>query len=260
MNENLETSEIRIAVISDVHGNRWALEAVLEDIEKKKIDKILNLGDCLYGPLEPGGTADLLVRYNIPTVSGNEDRLIWEKLPGQEMSQTLEFVRGHLTPAHLSWLRSLEFSRTAYQFFFLCHGTPCSDSEYLLREVRRAGVFLRGKKDLLKKLNSVEQMVVLCGHDHVPGLVQLNENRFVVNPGSVGLPAYNDDLPFPHVMETGSFHSQYCIISGYKKGWKIEHVSLPYNWQAAAEKARKNSRPDWAEWLKTGRARLEAEV
>ena len=46
----------RIAVLSDIHGNRWALEAVLEDIERNPVDAVLNLGDVLYGPLDPGGT------------------------------------------------------------------------------------------------------------------------------------------------------------------------------------------------------------
>jgi len=60
----------RIAVISDIHGNRWALEAVLEDIDREGTDKIVNLGDAVYGPLDPAGTADIIINRGIPTVRG----------------------------------------------------------------------------------------------------------------------------------------------------------------------------------------------
>jgi hypothetical protein len=57
-------------------------------------------------------------------------------------------------------------------------------------------------------------------------------------------------------METGSPHTRYSIISGGKNDWKVEHIILPYDWEAAAKTAKKNGRPDWAEWLKTGRAKF----
>lgn len=244
----------QVAVFSDIHGNRWALEAVLEDIDRRRIKKILNLGDSLYGPLDPQGTANILIQYDIPTVSGNEDRMIWESLSDSESPITLEYVRGNLTGLHFDWLRAMPFSRSAYHFFFLCHGTPRSDSQYLLKEVTRCGVAQRSLDSLSQELGSVEQAVVCCGHDHVPALLQLGKDRLIVNPGSVGLPAYKDENPFPHVMETGTPHARYSIISGCENGWQIENISLAYDWETAAEQARKNSRPDWSEWLKTGRA------
>ena len=124
MNNGFEKMGFQVAVISDIHGNRWALETVLEDIKKRQINRLVNLGDSLYGPLDPGGTANILMEYKIPTVSGNEDRLIWEAYSDQDKSPTLDYVRKNLTSAHLDWIKSLELTRTAYQFFFLCHGTP----------------------------------------------------------------------------------------------------------------------------------------
>ena len=70
---------MRVAVISDVHGNRWALEATLQEIEARGIERIVNLGDCVYGPLDPGRTADMLMSRAIATVRGNEDRLVVEE-------------------------------------------------------------------------------------------------------------------------------------------------------------------------------------
>ena len=60
----------KMAVIADVHGNRWALEAVLEDIEKRAIADVFDLGDCLYGPLDPAGTAEILMTVGATTVRG----------------------------------------------------------------------------------------------------------------------------------------------------------------------------------------------
>jgi predicted phosphodiesterase len=52
-----QTLDLTIAVIADIHGNRWALEAVLADIDRRYIGQIVNLGDSLLGPLDPVGTA-----------------------------------------------------------------------------------------------------------------------------------------------------------------------------------------------------------
>jgi hypothetical protein len=75
-----------------------------------------------------------------------------------------------------------------------------------------------------------------------------------VNPGSVGLPAYAAALPYPHAMEAGSPHARYAILTTHASGYAVEHVALPYPWDAAAAAARRNGRPDWAAWLETGRA------
>jgi len=61
---------MRIAILADIHGNSWALSKVLEDIEKKKPDLIVNLGDSLYGPLNPKETFDLIKSRKIISISG----------------------------------------------------------------------------------------------------------------------------------------------------------------------------------------------
>ena len=55
-----KTFHTSLAVIADIHGNRWALEAVLQDIDRRGIQQIVNLGDHLTGPLDPAGTAEFL--------------------------------------------------------------------------------------------------------------------------------------------------------------------------------------------------------
>jgi hypothetical protein len=82
--------------------------------------------------------------------------------------------------------------------------------------------------------------------------MDLPGGRMVVNPGSVGLPAYRDDLPHPHVMETGTPRARYCILTPVLGGWTAEPIAVAYDWPAAAEAALRNGRPDWARWLATG--------
>ena len=62
------------AVISDIHSNLLALEAVLSDIARQGVDQTVNLSDILSGPLQPSETADLLMAQNFPTIRGNHER------------------------------------------------------------------------------------------------------------------------------------------------------------------------------------------
>jgi diadenosine tetraphosphatase ApaH/serine/threonine PP2A family protein phosphatase len=103
----------------------------------------------------------------------------------------------------------------------------------------------------------VAQPVVVCGHSHVPRVVALSDGRLVVNPGSVGIPAYTDDLPYPHVMEAGSPHARYALLRKEAAGWTVELVGVPYAWDEAARVARSNGRDDRAIRIATGRAVLD---
>jgi len=242
-----------LAVLSDIHGNRWALEAVLDDIGRRDIRSMVNLGDCLYGPLDPGGTAQILMELNIPTVRGNEDRIILDTPEKHPESPSLPFVQAVLKQEHLLWLAELPLSATVYEDFFLCHGTPEKDNAYLLREVTATGCRLLPSTAVAQMLQTVSRPIVCCGHDHLPALLRLPDGRHVINPGSVGLPAYRDHLPFSHTMEAGSPHARYTVVKRSRTGLFIENIAIPYDWQSAAAVAVKNGRPDWAEYLTSGR-------
>jgi len=72
----INISHSSLAVIADIHGNRWALEAVLQDIDRRGIPQTVNLGDHLTGPLDPAGTADLLIERDMLSMCGNDDRVL----------------------------------------------------------------------------------------------------------------------------------------------------------------------------------------
>jgi predicted phosphodiesterase len=240
------------AVIADIHGNRWALEAVLRDIRRRGITRIINLGDSLYGPLDPAATAEMLIELDPVSVQGNEDRIIFE--PSAEPGPTLEQVRAGLSADQVMWLRRQPLTAELDGELLLCHGSPARDTEYLLWEVRESGAQLRTTAAVAGMIPAGSHRLVLCGHDHLPRILAIPGGPTVVNPGSVGLPAYADDQPFAHVMETGSPHARYAVISAAGADWLVDQVAVPYDWQAAAATAASNGRPDWEQWLRTGRA------
>jgi predicted phosphodiesterase len=242
-----------LAVLSDVHGNRWALEAVFDELERRGVRRMVNLGDCLYGPLDPAGTAELLLRREIPTVSGNQDREIVEP-PSEGDPPTLDFVRRELKAEHLRWLESLPPTLATADGIFMVHGSPRDDAEYLLFEVTAAGVRPREPREVQDRLPSVGGSLVLCGHDHLQRTLPLPDGRLVVDPGSVGLPAYRDEEPHPHPMEAGSPHARCSLLRRSGETWEVEHLRVGYDWRSAALAAGRNGRPDWARWLETGRA------
>jgi len=74
---------MKIAALSDIHSNVFALAAVLTDVKKRGVDVVVNLGDILYGSIEPKATYDLLMQHDIITISGNQDRQIHEATGGR---------------------------------------------------------------------------------------------------------------------------------------------------------------------------------
>ncbi len=254
-NARVRQSMTRIAVISDVHGNKWALEAVFKEIDARGISRIVNLGDCVYGPLEPGPTAAMLMSREIPTVRGNEDRIIVEGAAQGSAATMVSFARQSMTAEQIDWLAGLPLTAVIDGSILMCHGTPARDDEYLLQSVDTRGARRRTDEDIAARLRHIETPVVLCGHDHTPGMEKLGDGRIVVNPGSVGLQAYEDDTPMPHVMQTGSPHARLCVLTKDEEAWSVEFVEVAYDWDAAAKTAEAHGRPDWAALLRTGHAR-----
>jgi predicted phosphodiesterase len=216
---------------------------------------VVNLGDSLYGPLDPAGTARLLRELDPLSIRGNEDRLIIEPGPEEERSATLREVIRSLTPGDLVWLEGHRPGpEVLSNRILLCHGTPECDTQYLVERVCEGSVELKAPEELEAEVTKAAVDVILCAHSHVPRAIWLPSGRLIVNPGSVGLPAYTDDQPCFHAMEAGSPHARYAVLSWMKHGWAVEQISVPYDWSAAAQQARRQDRTDWANWLQTGRA------
>src|SRR6188474_3156105 len=152
----------QIAVIADIHGNTWALDVVLADIERRGITQIVNLGDCVYGSLDPAGTLERLMDGSIITIAGNQDREVFDESEQVRSSRDHHFVTGQLNAAQLEWLEQLPPTQVV-EDIFLCHGTPASDLIYLLEHVTEHGVFLHNSATIQAELGDVRQPVVVCG-------------------------------------------------------------------------------------------------
>jgi predicted phosphodiesterase len=140
---------MRIAVIADIHGNLPALEAVLADIQRRNVDRMINLGDCVSGPLWPREVCDLLKVRDDLTIGGNHDRWVSGPHPAR-MGASDRYAFSQLNQDHRSWLATLPISTNADNGIFACHGTPTDDNQYLIEEVsgRRLVPLHRGSDGL----------------------------------------------------------------------------------------------------------------
>ena len=242
---------MRIAIFADVHGNLLALEAVLADIASRSPDVTVNLGDCLSGPLQAAATADLLMPRDFLTIRGNHDRQLLDR-PFEQMGAADQAADAQINDTHRAWLAT--FSATAVlDDMFLCHGSPDSDLTYLLEHVGPNGASLAPPEQVRDLLRGISQPVVLCGHTHVQRAVQVTDGPLVVNPGSVGLPGFYDDVPYPHVIQCGSPHARYAILDQTGEHWRVDFVAVEYDWTSAAALAAKSGSA-WARAIATGYA------
>ncbi len=245
----------RIAFLADIHGNSWALEAVLDHVRCQSVTRIVDLGDVLYGPLNPLETFRQLAEAQTPvTISGNMDRLVHASSDAEiRANPTLAFVLRALGPEPVAWLKSLPGTATLDDELLLCHGTPFSDDEYLLEDVSSGYPVVLPEAEILRRLGPVSHRVVLCAHSHIPRVVHLSTGQLVVNPGSVGLAAYDQNIPHMHFMESYAPHASYAILEKSSQGWNVSLHRVAYDWNAAARRAGELGREDWARGIATGR-------
>ncbi len=236
---------MRIAIVSDVHGNLVALEAVLADIALRAPDAIVNLGDCATSPLWPRETMDLLETLALPTVRGNHDRWLAER-DAADLSPSMAFARDALDARQLDLLGRLPARLELEPGVLAVHGAPSGDTDYLLEENVGGRLALVTPDVLARRLGDETASLVLCGHSHHQHSAADARGRLVVNPGSVGCPRHaGHDAPAR--CEASSPHARYAVATRGASGrWGVELVVLEYDWSAAARRAEANERPEWA--------------
>jgi predicted phosphodiesterase len=242
---------MRLAVISDIHGNLPALDAVLADIDGRAVDAVVNLGDCVTGPLWPKETFARLAALDLPTVRGNHDRWIVE-LAEEKLSPAGRFARAALSADERAFLHALPATLDVAPGILAVHGTPADDSTYLLEEMVEGRLAPAARATVAARLGDAARPgVVLCGHSHRQALVQGPGGAVILNPGSVGCPAFADS-PAARTLEHRSPHARYAILTLRHGRWGAEMLAIDYDWTAAARRAAENGRQDWASALATG--------
>jgi predicted phosphodiesterase len=242
---------MRIAAVSDIHGNLFALDAVLADIERRGVDLVVNLGDIVSGPLLPNETAQRLMALGLPTIRGNHERQVLTLEPAR-MGPSDRYASDTLGVAERGWLSALPPVLKLDNGVFLCHATPDSDVDCYLenlveRELRPASL-----RQIEERTQGCEASLILCGHSHIPKLVHLSTGQTIVNPGSVGIQAYEGHDPGPHRVEMGAPHARYAVAERRGSRWSVDFFAVDYDWDAAARLAEERDRSDWVLALRTG--------
>ena len=242
---------MRIALVSDIHGNLPALEAVAADIRRRGVDQVLCLGDNLSGPLLPRETAQWLMASGWPVLAGNHERQILEWRPDAGGASD-GYALSTLGAAELDWLRTLQPMWQWAPDIYLCHGTPRRDDEHFLETPRHGVLGLASAAEITERLGGQRSALVACGHSHLPRCLRAAGGQLLVNPGSVGLQAYVDDEPERYVVERGTPDASYAVVEQVAGTWRGSQHAVPYDHGAMAALAGRNGRPDWARALLHG--------
>lgn len=215
------------------------------EIKAAAPDLIVNLGDCLSGPLWPEETAQYLIAQGWPTVRGNHDRELAET-PAAELDEPDAFAHRHLSRTSREWVAGLPATMSVEPGVFLCLGSPASDEIFLLEEDGGNHFFPSTESAVRRKIGNVAAELVLCGHSHTPRVVQVSGHQTVLNPGSVGVQA------FPGLTVTSSPHARYAIATRRTGGWSFDLRAIDYDWVEAARRAEASGFANWAHGLSTG--------
>jgi predicted phosphodiesterase len=188
---------------------------------------------------------------NLPTIRGNHERQLLTLKPG-DMGLSDQYTASCLAPNHLQWIAGLPESLRPLEDVLLVHGTPQSDVAYFLESVDEKGLRPASMAEVRSRSEQTIAGLVLCGHSHLQRSVALDGGALIVNPGSVGLPAYEAGRPYPHKMQSGSPHARYAIVEKKNHRWAPELVAIDYDWESMATIAEKRGRVDWAQALRSG--------
>lgn len=188
---------MKIAIISDIHGNLPALKAVFDDIRLFGADRIYCLGDLTDGAPWNNEVTELIRSKGIPTIMGNHDERIAFDHPVFSLSKhskeeqearlnTINHTKSTITSDNKAFLAGLPASiRLTVESvtILLVHGSPGSNEEYIYDQHEESA--------LMKMLNDREADVMVCGHTHLSFIRLLSAEetvkpKLVINAGSVG--------------------------------------------------------------------------
>lgn len=228
---------MRIAVLSDIHGNLPALEAVCDDLRQRGADQVVVLGDLAFKGPHPRQCIDRVRSLNpVAVIQGNTDQWLVEGLPprfteaddsGRRMIQVHRWTLERLDDASRDFLTGLPFSYTASlggEGVLFVHATPASNV---------AWVPLSASDDELQThFHHPEATFFVTGHVHTPGLRRLPDGRSIVNAGSVGLPW------------DGDWRASYAILEGDGQRTAVNLIRVPYDIERTVREARRLGMPD----------------
>lgn len=228
---------MKIAVISDIHGNMEALNSVMNDIEKRDCDKVFVLGDYAMAGPEPNLAVDYFMskinNSNFTMIQGNTDLMITDysdelykmlKSKAPIMAEALRNDSELLNDNQKLFLKNLPPQREIEVDgikFLLVHGSPRKNNEDIMPNLP-----MEKLEDMIKGVNA---NVILCGHTHIPCGYQTQSKITVINDGSVGRPF------------TKNPQACYLIITIENGECTFEHQFIDYDKELASQKLLKRN-------------------
>lgn len=234
---------MKIALISDIHGNLPALEAVLTDLAKDQVDRIICLGDSLPAGPQPEQVLDRLTDLGVELIMGNTDQRLLHPIPldglDEHMRTLVEieaWARQVMSPGKLAWLgnakQTLDVELSEEQRLLCCHGSPRSLNERLVAEL--------GDRELQDALTGYTFDILAAGHTHIRMLRSLGTG-LLINPGTVGAPTGRGPI------------ADYALLESTGSRTNIDFRSIRYDIQTAIAAALGNGMPHAAWWIERWR-------
>lgn len=228
---------MKIAIISDIHGNMEALNSVLSDIQSEKCDKIFCLGDIAMAGPEPSATIhkieELIKSEKFYIIQGNTDKML--SVFSFDTQNTIAKVNSVMASAYYSdsqiltkeekeFLASLPERKELNLFgikILLVHGSPRKNDENIYPNLKI--------EEIEEIIKGETADVIFCGHTHIPCGYQTNTEKTVINVGSIGRPFSEEPLSCYAIMD----------IDEKTSSFQIKHKFVKYDVEKAAEKIRK---------------------
>lgn len=231
---------MRYAVICDVHSNLEALEAVLAEIKRQEVDKVVHLGDIVGYNINPNECVEMLRSENIESIMGNHDAAacglddpLWFNSAARE---AVIWTRNRLTRENKEYLRSLPETLVLNENILLCHGSPEYRDNYILDWM-----------DAMRQFAVMERMEVkigFFGHSHLPALFAYKgfnhdleqsgkytldrNNLYLVNFGGLGQPRDGDSRTCFGIFDSEEMTTEFFRLkyNVFKCVRKIEEAGL----------------------------------
>lgn len=231
---------MRYAVICDVHSNLEALKAVLEEIKRQNVDRIVHVGDIVGYNANPNECVEIFMKQSITSIMGNHDaavcgmeELVWFNSAAKE---AVVWTRKNLEPKYLDYLRGLPETLILDGGILLSHGSPESRDNYLLDWA-----------DALRQFGIMEKMCVsVCffGHSHLPSLFAYRgsehdlqnfnkhsldrKNFYLINFGALGQPRDGDPRTCFGIFDSDEMTVEFFRLDYdmFKAAAKVEKANL----------------------------------
>ncbi|MBT3298237.1 metallophosphoesterase family protein [archaeon] len=219
---------MRVAIISDIHGNLEALNSVYNDISRSKIDKIICLGDIIGYGAEPSETIDFIIKNKIESIIGNHELALLNpnkmKTFNRYAKEAIILTKKQLNKKQIDYISKLPVNLKFNGSLFV-HGFPPDQvGEY---------IYLKNNDELIKAFNLIKSQICFVGHTHEQKIYSYDGNKVIKRYLLEGKRVIDKKLK--HIINVGSVgqprdsnnNAKYIIFD--TKSFELEIKSIKYN-------------------------------